>query len=79
MGAYFGENVTKEILELLGYDVETMNNKLNQFVAKEDINSITEGVGNLNNVLNGNTIDGSAAFDAIAQKQCNRRSIFEYA
>ncbi|XP_076674172.1 COPII coat complex component secretory 31 isoform X3 [Andrena cerasifolii] len=72
VGAYFGENVTKEILELLGYDVETMNNKLNQFVSIDDINNITEGVGNMNNVLNGNIIDGSAAFDAIAQEQCKK-------
>ncbi|XP_017789347.1 PREDICTED: protein transport protein Sec31A [Habropoda laboriosa] len=68
VGAYFGENVTKDILELLGYNVEAMNNKLNQFVSQDDINNITEGVGNLNNVLNGNVIDGSAAFDAIAQE-----------
>ncbi|XP_031840951.2 COPII coat complex component secretory 31 isoform X1 [Nomia melanderi] len=75
VGAYFGENVTKEILELLGYNVETMNNKLNQFVPQEDINSITEGVDNLNNVLNGNVMDGSAAFDAIAQEQNKKTSI----
>nr|XP_012145867.1 PREDICTED: protein transport protein Sec31A [Megachile rotundata]XP_012145877.1 PREDICTED: protein transport protein Sec31A [Megachile rotundata] len=68
VGAYFGENVTKDILNLLGYDIETMNNKLNQFIPQEDIDSITEGVGNLNNVPNGNVIDGSAAFDAIAQE-----------
>lgn len=50
MSVYFGENVTKEILELLGYNIETMNNKLNQLVPQEDISNITEGVGNLNNV-----------------------------
>ncbi|XP_054008172.1 protein transport protein Sec31A isoform X1 [Hylaeus anthracinus] len=72
VGVYFGENVAKEILELLGYDIETMNNKLNQLVPREDINNITEGVGNLNNVLNGNVINGSAAFDAIAQDQINK-------
>ncbi|KAK9306240.1 hypothetical protein QLX08_002977 [Tetragonisca angustula] len=68
VGAYFGENVTKDILNLLGYNIEAMNNKLNQFVPQEDIDNITEGVGNLNNVLNGNVIDGSMAFDAIAQE-----------
>ncbi|XP_033185033.2 COPII coat complex component secretory 31 [Bombus vancouverensis nearcticus] len=68
VGAYFSENVTKNILNLLGYNIETMNNKLNQFVSQEDVNSITEGVGNLNNVLNGNIIDGSMVFDAIAQE-----------
>nr|XP_033322132.1 protein transport protein Sec31A [Megalopta genalis]XP_033322133.1 protein transport protein Sec31A [Megalopta genalis]XP_033322134.1 protein transport protein Sec31A [Megalopta genalis] len=75
VGAYFGENVTKEILELLGYNVEAMNNKLNQFIPQEDVNSITEGVDNLNNVLNGNIMDGSAAFDAIAQEQSKKPSI----
>ncbi|XP_043253863.1 protein transport protein Sec31A [Colletes gigas] len=74
MSVYFGENLTKEILELLGYNIETMNNKLNQLVPQEDINNITEGVGNLNNVLNGNVIDGSAAFDAIAQEQIKKTS-----
>ncbi|CAK9812673.1 Protein transport protein Sec31A [Anthophora quadrimaculata] len=68
VGAYFGENVTKNILELLGYNIDAMNNKLNQFVSQDDFNNITEGVGNLNNVLNGNVMDGSAAFDAIAQE-----------
>ncbi|XP_017767013.1 PREDICTED: protein transport protein Sec31A isoform X1 [Eufriesea mexicana] len=66
--AYFGENVTKDILDLLGYDIETMNNKLNQLVSQEDISNITEGVSNMNNVLNGNIVDGSTAFDAIAQE-----------
>lgn len=50
VGAYFSENVAKNILNLLGYNIETMNNKLNQLVSQEDVNSITEGVGNLNNV-----------------------------
>lgn len=50
VGSYFGENVTKDILDLLGYNIETMNNKLNQFVSQDDMNGITEGVGNLNNV-----------------------------
>lgn len=50
VAAYFGENVTKDILDLLGYNVDAMNNKLNQFISQEDINNITEGIGNLNNV-----------------------------
>ncbi|XP_034188166.2 COPII coat complex component secretory 31 isoform X1 [Osmia lignaria lignaria] len=68
VGAYFGENVTKDILNLLGYDIETMNNKLNQYIPQDEISNITEGVGNLNNVANGNVVDGCAAFDAIAQE-----------
>ncbi|XP_014475273.1 PREDICTED: protein transport protein Sec31A isoform X2 [Dinoponera quadriceps] len=70
--AYFGENVTKNILELLGYDIDAMNNKLNQYVPQDDVNSITEGVSNLNNVLNGNVLDGSAAFEAIAQEHLKK-------
>lgn len=48
--AYFSENVTKNMLELLGYDIETMNKKLNQFVPQDDMNNIIEGVSNLNSV-----------------------------
>lgn len=46
--AYFGENVTKNILELIGYNIETMNNKLNQLVPQDDMKNIVEGVSNLN-------------------------------
>lgn len=67
--AYFDDNVTKSILELLGYNIDTMNNKLNQFVPQDDMSNIIEGVSNLNNVLNGNVMVGSTAFDAIAQEQ----------
>ncbi|XP_018057108.1 PREDICTED: protein transport protein Sec31A isoform X2 [Atta colombica] len=69
VGAYFDENVTKSILEILGYNTETMNNKLNQFVPQDDINNIIEGVSNLNNVINGNVMVGSTVFDTIAQEQ----------
>lgn len=48
--AYFGENVTTNILELLGYNIDAMNNKLNQYIPQDDVNSIIEGVSNLNNV-----------------------------
>jgi len=48
--AYFDNNVTKSILELLGYNIDTMNNKLNQFVSQDDISNIIEGVSNFNNV-----------------------------
>lgn len=48
--AYFDDNVTKNILELLGYNIDTMNNKLNQFVSQDDISNIVESVSNLNNV-----------------------------
>ncbi|XP_029659389.1 protein transport protein Sec31A isoform X1 [Formica exsecta] len=67
--AYFDDNVTKSILELLGYNIDIMNNKLNQFVPQDDMTNIIEGVSNLNNVLNGNAIVGSTAFDTIAQEQ----------
>ncbi|KAL6264790.1 hypothetical protein P5V15_004887 [Pogonomyrmex californicus] len=69
--AYFDEDVTKSILELLGYNIEMMNNKLNKFVPQDDINNITESVSNLNNVLNGN-VPGSTAFDAMAQEKSKK-------
>ncbi|XP_072742503.1 protein transport protein Sec31A [Anoplolepis gracilipes] len=67
--AYFDANVTKSILDLLGYNIDTMNNKLNQFVPQDDMSNIIEGVSNLNNVLNGNVMVGSSAFDTIGQEQ----------
>ncbi|XP_012535073.2 protein transport protein Sec31A isoform X2 [Monomorium pharaonis] len=67
--AYFDENVTKSILEILGYNTEAMNNKLNQFVPQDDINNIVEGVSNLSNVLNGNVIVGNTAFDTQEQSK----------
>lgn len=48
--AYFAEDVAKNILQLLGYNIEAMNSRLNQFIPQDDINSIVEGVSNLNNV-----------------------------
>ncbi|KAG5326482.1 SC31A protein, partial [Acromyrmex heyeri] len=75
VGAYFDENVTKSILEILGYNTETMNNKLNQFVPQDDINNIIEGVSNLNNVINGNVMVGSTVFDTIAQEQNKKVSL----
>ncbi|KAL0128272.1 hypothetical protein PUN28_003498 [Cardiocondyla obscurior] len=74
VGAYFDENVTKNILELLGYNTETMNNKLNQFVPQDDINSIVERVSNLNNVLNGNVMTGNTAFDGATKEQSKKIS-----
>ena len=50
IGAYFGENVTLELLELLGFNIDEMNNKLNQFVPPPEVDNITKGISNLNNV-----------------------------
>lgn len=50
VGAYFSKNVTKNILDLLGYNIEEMNNKLNQFLPQNEINTLSEGIANLNNV-----------------------------
>ncbi|KAG7202003.1 hypothetical protein KM043_004690 [Ampulex compressa] len=73
VAAYFGESLTKDVLRLLDYNVDAMNEKLSQFVVEEEISTITEGVDNLNNVVNGNVVDGTAAFDAIAaQEQFNK-------
>ncbi|CAB0038171.1 unnamed protein product [Trichogramma brassicae] len=49
IGAYFGENVSQELLELLGFELENMNNKLNQFVPHPEIENVTKGIENLNN------------------------------
>ncbi|EZA50823.1 Protein transport protein Sec31A [Ooceraea biroi] len=70
--AYFAEDVTKSILELLGYNIEAMNNRLNQYIPQDDISNIIEGVSNLNNVLNGNVMDDAAVFDSLAQEQSKR-------
>ncbi|XP_050459299.1 protein transport protein Sec31A isoform X1 [Cataglyphis hispanica] len=66
--AYFDDNVTKSILELLGYNIDIMNNKLNQFIPQDDMTNIIEGVSNLNNVLNGNAMVGNTAFDAMEEQ-----------
>lgn len=50
INAYFGENVTQEMLELLGYNIDEMNNKLNKFVPQPEVNALTDGVSKLNNV-----------------------------
>ncbi|XP_031779577.1 protein transport protein Sec31A isoform X3 [Nasonia vitripennis] len=74
IGAYFGENVTQELLELLGFNIDEMSTKLNQLVPQQEIDAVTEGVSNLNNQVNGNAFDGSAAFDAIAEQE-QRKSV----
>ncbi|XP_012288447.1 protein transport protein Sec31A isoform X2 [Orussus abietinus] len=73
IGAYFRPNVTKELLEVLGYNLDVMHNKLSQFIP-QDVDAITEGVAKLDRIHNGNVFDGSAAFDAIAQQEQNRKS-----
>ncbi|XP_058800032.1 protein transport protein Sec31A isoform X2 [Phymastichus coffea] len=72
VNAYFGENVTHEILSLLGHNIDEMNNKLNQFVPRQEVEALTDGISKLNNNING--FDGSAAFDAIAEQE-QRKSI----
>ncbi|XP_048510063.1 protein transport protein Sec31A isoform X2 [Athalia rosae] len=74
LGAHFGDNVTRDVLELLGYSSHLIHTKLSKFIP-EDPEEICSEVGlKLNNVPNGNTIDGSAAFDAIAQQEQIRQS-----
>ncbi|XP_047345278.1 protein transport protein Sec31A isoform X1 [Vespa velutina] len=74
VGAYFSKNVTKNILDLLGYNIEEMNNKLNQFLSQDEINILSGGIANLNKVTNGN-IDGGAVFDAIVQEQHKKSTV----
>ena len=50
INAYFGENVTQELLGLLGFNIEEMTNKLNQFVPQQDVDGLTDGVSKLNSV-----------------------------
>ncbi|XP_046610174.1 protein transport protein Sec31A [Neodiprion virginianus] len=73
LGAHFGDNITGDILELLGYDSQSINTKLSKFVPEEQTETSTE-LNKLNNVSNGNVTDGSAAFDAIAQQEQTRQS-----
>ncbi|XP_066594870.1 protein transport protein Sec31A isoform X2 [Prorops nasuta] len=73
INAYFGDNVSKDLLNLLGYNTDLINNELNQYVPQKDINEITEGVNNLDKALNGD-VDGTAAFNAIAEEQNKKLS-----
>ncbi|KAJ8680760.1 hypothetical protein QAD02_016547 [Eretmocerus hayati] len=75
INAYFGENVKLELLTLLGFNITEMDNNLNQYVPQQDIDNLTDGVSNLNNMVNGNAFDGNAAFEAIAAQEQNRKSI----
>lgn len=50
--AYFSENVTKELLHLLGYDLDSINNKLGQYVPQEEIDAVADGIAKLDNVSN---------------------------
>ncbi|KAJ8666244.1 hypothetical protein QAD02_007906 [Eretmocerus hayati] len=74
INAYFGENVKLELLTLLGFNITEMDNNLNQYVPQQDIDNLTDGVSNLNNMVNGNAFDGNAAFEAIAAQEQNRKS-----
>ena len=54
--AYFSDDVTKELLQLLGYDLDGINSKLSQYVPKDEVNAITDGIAKLNNVSSMNLI-----------------------
>lgn len=47
LNAYFGENVTEDLMQLLGYNVDAMNNKINQYVPQSEVDAITDGVSNV--------------------------------
>lgn len=73
VGAYFKEDVTRTFLDLLGYDVSAINDKLTQHVSQNDVSTLTEGIAKLdNNIQNGNEFDANAAFEAIAQQEQNK-------
>ncbi|XP_063973908.1 protein transport protein Sec31A isoform X1 [Diachasmimorpha longicaudata] len=77
VGAYFSEDVTKKFLELLGYNVPEINEKLQKFVPEEDLTKLADGVSktHLETLQNGNNFDPTAAFDAIAQQELNRSPV----
>lgn len=45
--AYFNNNFSKRIMEILGFDSDEMNNKLNQLVPQQDINNMTDKMDNV--------------------------------
>lgn len=47
LNAYFGDNVTEDLLQLLGYNVDAMNNKINQYIPQPEVDAITHGVSNV--------------------------------
>ncbi|XP_008547029.1 protein transport protein Sec31A [Microplitis demolitor] len=77
VAAYFSEDITRTFLDLLGYNVLKVNEKLKKFLPEEDINTVTDGVAKLetNSLQNGIGFDGSAAFDAIAQQEQKRLTL----
>lgn len=50
MRANFEENPRVELLNLLGYRIEDVNNKLNQFVNKNSVDGVTNRLADLNKV-----------------------------
>lgn len=48
--AHFEENCQLELLNLLGYRVDDVNNKLSQLVGNLDVNNLSDGISNLNTV-----------------------------
>ncbi|XP_034939412.1 protein transport protein Sec31A [Chelonus insularis] len=73
VGAYFNDNVTQTFLDLLGYNIPILNDKLKQYIPLDDVHTITEGVSKLDSLQNGTAFDGSAAFDAIAQQEQKKK------
>ncbi|KAG8042554.1 hypothetical protein G9C98_005188 [Cotesia typhae] len=76
VAAYFSEDITRTFLDLLGYNVLQVNEKLKKFLPDEDINTVTEGVAKMDaGSLQNGGFDGSAAFDAIAQQEQKRLTL----
>ncbi|XP_043275091.1 protein transport protein Sec31A isoform X2 [Venturia canescens] len=73
--AYFSDDVTKGLIQLLGYDLDAMNQNLRQFVPQEDIDALADGIAKIDNIQNGNVLDGSATFDAIAQQEQDKKRL----
>lgn len=48
--ANFEENPRVELLNLLGYKIEDVNNRLNQFTSKNNVDGLSDKLANLNEV-----------------------------
>ena len=50
ISTYFGNDVSKDLLQLLGFNLEEMNKKLNQHIPQKELDNLSEGVSKLNTV-----------------------------
>ncbi|KAI4456983.1 sec31-related protein [Holotrichia oblita] len=63
--AHFEENSQAELLNLLGYRLEDINNKLDQVVGNSGVDEISDGISNLHGQNDFNNLGGGDDFDRI--------------